>query len=245
MSDKDEVKKDEVAVEETKTEDTKPKEWDKERQRADQAEADLRKEVARSTSQSVEMQSLTGTVKGLQEQLEQIEAAKNLDLKTADPDSADIPDVVKTQEKIIKALEDATKEITALKQKATLFEKDAQLSADEKAQEKVIERISKPLDTKYGAKFRNEARARAEKEVSDRGRAPADSLECHQMLEKHYIDLVEEEKSGKKKTTVTDGGKGGNVRTIGEGITEGSLDDVVAQVKKKGGLSFLLGKTDT
>jgi hypothetical protein len=228
-----------VAVEEPKT-DKKP-EWDPERQRADQAEANLRKTQARLNENDIKSQQLEKSVADLKGELEQINAVKGLGLKGIDADSADIPDVVKRQDQLVKGLEEATKEITALKQLATRYEADANQSAQKESQNKVMERIMTPLDEKYGAKYRNEAKKLAEKEVEERGSSPADSLECHQMLERHYIALKDADKKEKVPSS-GDNGRGGSGFTPGDGLTSGKLSDVMSQVRKKGGLKALIGK---
>ena len=225
----------EPIVEEPKV-DKKP-EWDKERQRADQAEANLRKEQAKSAEVNLKSQQLEQTVSDLKGKMEQIEAVKGLDLTQLDPDSADIPEVVKEQIKIAKALETATKKLTELEQKASKYESDAQVTRQEREKEKSIERIMKPLDKKYGPQFRNEARKLAEEEVETRGYAPEDALEARDMLEKHYASLKQAET--KSKTVIpSDNGRGGSKVSFGDNITPGKFSDVVSQIRK-GGMAAL------
>lgn len=216
--------------------DKKP-EWDKERQRADQAEANLRKTQARQQETELKAQQLEKTVSELTNKMGQIESVKGLDLTDLDADKADVPDVVREYAKMRTALEEQTKEITALKQKAVQYETNAEKERQERDKEATIERITTPLDKKYGAKFRNEARKLAEDEVSSRGYAPADPLEARDLLEKHYINLkAEAEKT--KETIPSDNGRGGSKASFGDNITPGKIDDVMGQVRK-GGLAAL------
>jgi chromosome segregation ATPase len=226
----------EKVVEEPKV-DKKP-EWDPERQRADQAEANLRKTQARLNENDVRSQQLEKTVSDLKGELEQINAVKGLNLGGIDANEADVSDVVKRQDKLVEGLEAATKEITALKQLASQYEADADKTAQKESQNKVMERIMTPLDDKYGAKYRNEAKKLAEKEVEERGSSPADSLECHQILEKHYIALKEADKKEKLPAS-GDNGRGGSGFVPGEGLVDGTLKDVVGQIRKTGLKAFL------
>jgi uncharacterized protein YhaN len=221
----------EKVVEEPKV-DNKP-EWDKERQRADQAEANLRKSQARNSESELKSQQLEATVSELQGKMQQIEAVKGLDLATLDPNEADVPEIVREYAKMSKALKDTTKKITALEQKAAKYENDADTTRQEREKEGVIERICKPLDAKYGVSLRNEARRLAEEEVEVRGFAPKDALECRDMLEKHYITLSTEA-SKKKETVASDSGRGGSKVSFGDNITPGSLSDVMGQIRKEG-----------
>jgi chromosome segregation ATPase len=216
--------------------DKKP-EWDKERQRADQAEANLRKTQARQQETELRAQQLEKTVADLNNKMSQIESVKGLNLADLDADKADIPEVVKEYAKMRTALESQTKEIEALKQKAVRYETDAERQRQERDKEATIERILTPLDKKYGAKFRNEARRLAEKEVEARGYAPQDALEAREMLEGYYVNLkAEAEKT--KETIPSDNGRGGSKVSFGDNITPGKLDDVMGQIRK-GGLAAL------
>lgn len=229
----------EKVVEEPKV-DKKP-EWDKERQRADQAEANLRKIQASKAESDLKAQQLERTVSDLQGKMEQIEAVKGLDLTELDPDKADVPEVVKEYAKMSKVLEETTKKLTALERKAIKYEQDAELTRQEREKEGTIERICTPLDKKYGSSLRNEARKRAEEKVTERGFAPEDALECYQMLENEYITLAAEA-SKKKETAPSDNGRGGSKVSIGDNITPGKVDDVMAQIRKEGGLKSLIKK---
>lgn len=225
-------------------EDKKP-EWDKERQRADQAEANLNKVNAKLAESDVTAQQTAGEIKTLKEEIEQINAAKNLNLSKIDPDKADTPELAAEQAKLIQAVEEQAKEIASLKQSAVDIKGSLEKTERGKLQDAKIEKILKPLDEEFGPQFRNEAKRLAEKEITDRGFSPEDSLECHQILRKRYVQLKKEEEDGKKKEpTIGDDGHG-SISTPGEGIVEGRLSDVMAQVRKKGGLSFLLGSKKT
>jgi chromosome segregation ATPase len=228
----------EKVVEEPKV-DTKP-EWDKERQRADQAEANYRKSEARVGAADLKTQQLERTVSELQGQMKQIEAVKGLDLATLDPNEADVPDIVREYAKMSKALESTTSKITALEQKAAQYENDASNDRQEREKEGVIERICKPLDTKYGVSLRNEARRLAEEEVEARGFAPKDALECRDMLEKHYVTLSKDA-SKKKEIVPSDSGRGGSKVSFGDNIKPGKISDVMSQMRK-GGLESLKQK---
>lgn len=221
----------EKVVEEPKV-DKKP-EWDKERQRADQAEANLRKIQASKAESDLKSKQLEKTVSDLQDKMSQIEAVKGLDLTELDPDQADVPDVVKEYAKMAKVLKETTTKLTALEQKAERYEQDAESDRQGREKEAIIERICKPLDKKYGSSLRNEARKRAEERVTERGYAPKDALECHQMLEEEYIALKAE--ASKKETVIpSDNGRGGSKVTFGDNITPGKLHDVVGQIRKEG-----------
>ena len=222
--------------------DKKP-EWDKERQRADQAEANLRKSESRLNESDLKTQQLERTVSDMQDKMSQIEAVKGLDLTQLDPDKADVPEVVREYAKMSKVLEETTKKLTVLEQKANSYEKDAESNRQERYKEEQIERICTPLDKKYGASLRNEAKKRAEERVTERGFSPKDILECSQMLENEYIALADEASKKKKETVTSDNGRGGSKVGFGDNIKPGKLHDVMGQIRKEGGLKALIKKT--
>jgi chromosome segregation ATPase len=228
----------EKVVEEPKV-DTKP-EWDKERQRADQAEANLRKSNSKLAEVELQANQMQNTVSELQGKMAQIEAVKGLDLTDLDPNEADLPDIVKEYAKMSTAMKDMTSKMTALEQKATQYESDAASTRQERERASDIERICKPLDKKYGQSLRNEAIRLAEEVVAERGFAAVDALECHQMLEKQYISLAKDA-SGKDKPAPSDNGRGGSKTSFGDDIKPGKLTDVMSQIRK-GGLAALKKK---
>jgi hypothetical protein len=99
-----------------------------------------------------------------------------------------------------------------------------------------IDKICKPLDKEYGAKFRSKAIKMAEEAVNDgKEQAPKDAMDAYFMLQKVYAKLAEEAKSVEKKETIpVDTGSSAFSFQTSE-IGEGSLKDVVAQMRKSVG----------
>jgi hypothetical protein len=218
--------------------DKKP-EWDKERQRADQAEANSRKTAAKLSATELKTNQLEQTVAELQGKLQTIEDVKGLDLSAINPDDADIPDVVRNQAKVVQALEKTQAKLSALEQKAASYEQNELQSRQVRERESVIEKIMNPLDKEFGAKYRNEARKLAEAEVEERGYAPNGELECYQMLRRHYETLKTKGVESASKETPSDNGRGGSKSSFGDSIKPGTVDDVMAQIRKGGGIAAM------
>jgi hypothetical protein len=112
---------------------------------------------------------------------------------------------------------------------------------------KTIEKILKPLDEEFGSKYRTAAKKMADKLV-DNGdeQQPADAYEASLLMRKCYRRVVDGEKvpTKEKKSPTTDSGSGGGVSIrTSDSIGTGRLEDILAKVKKSGGLKSLLGKT--
>ncbi|MCK5017675.1 MAG: hypothetical protein KAS32_11480, partial [Candidatus Peribacteraceae bacterium] len=87
----------------------------------------------------------------------------------------------------------------------------------------------KPLDEKYGQKFRSEARSLADKAV-DAGekQKPQTTLEAYLLHEEYYKQLSEKPET--KTTTTTDSGKKSVPKAKGR-ETQGDFADVLAEMK--------------
>lgn len=228
--------------------------WDKDKQRADQAEANVKKlaedkaelssKLDAATEQLTTVQeqseSLGATVEQLESQLKAAKAEK-AEQDELDPDLHD-PGLIKkinsleTQLTNDKALfEDAQKQIKQLSDKAVQYEADRKKEQEDAARAERKEDILTKLDERYNPKFRNEAVKLAQEEVDKDGKAPKGELGAYLLLEKHYKQLSEKalKDEAEKETTVpADPGTGGIGFKEGE-IKEGSLREVAKQVKAK------------
>ena len=121
---------------------------------------------------------------------------------------------------------------------AETYEQERAIRQEEERKSSAREAILKPLDKKYGAKFRNEAIRLADKKVAENpigasAGSPEAFIETYNLLEECYQELKDKESAAQKKTVATDTGW----RTIPlEELSEGSFNEIVAQMKKEGKL---------
>ncbi|KPL25602.1 MAG: hypothetical protein AMJ75_00390 [Phycisphaerae bacterium SM1_79] len=215
-------------------------EWDKQRQRADQAEANLRKALADKESLQSDVSSFTEQIQALQSQLAELKKAPETEL---DPRTADIPDIVQE----IKALKG---ELAAAK--GQMAEQDAMIKgykskadkdAAEKAASERIEKVLSPLDTKYGAKYRNAAQKRANELITsgevdapgsnDPGDPVIAALEARALLTRCYEELWQKDQQ-KTEDTPTDSGQGSVPIDSHEVKPAASRAEALADLKKRG-----------
>ena len=203
MSDAEEKEQQEQKGTEEKNED-----WDKDRQRLDQADANIKKLSQEREQLTTDLESTRNEVKELKQQITAKQEEAELD-----PDSADIPEIIKELKALKGKLSKAETELKEHREIAKQYKKKEEVAAAETARKATIEKILKPLDKKYGARFRNEAEALAEKKIKDgKVDTPADALDARDLLESCYIELSEKEKKEKEKekpSVQTDTGTGG------------------------------------
>ena len=229
----DDELKTEGADDEPKKDETDSK-WDTERQRADQNAANFRKERERSDKLEAELSSTKDTISELQSKLKEFADSKELSLDEIDPDIID-PSVLKTLKSFADKLKTAHKELSEVNRKIKVYEESEAQKLAKAEKEAVKEKILSPLDTKYGAKYRNDALKLADRKVAELGRSPADILEARDLMETCYQevkDKAESDKTNKSKTTV-DNGHGGTALNF-DNIGTGSRQSVLAAMKKNG-----------
>lgn len=212
-------------TEKTKQQDEK---WDKERQRIDQAEANVRKlteQLATAESDKGDLSERIATLEKAQEK-----AGDDISLDALDPDLVGqaIPANFSKLTAEIKRLKE---QHAILDAKAKAYEEERALAEEKQRRKEAEEKVLTPLDDKYGAKFRTQAVRLANRKIEDgEEKQPLDQLDTRDLMEKCYQELSE--KAKEKESTATDSGKGGVSAT--EGVKEGSLEEVRAQLEKKG-----------
>jgi chromosome segregation ATPase len=190
--------------------------WDKERQKVDQAVASVQKLSTKLESVETEKGQLAERLEALEQKLAEQKKEDGLALEKVDEDLVG-RSVSKNFEVLSAKYEQTAKKLAALEAKAEALEKQRKVDKEAQQKQKTIDRIHKPLDKKYGAKFRNEAQKLAEKKIAE-GKA------------EHPHD---QEKAAEKPSPGTDTGEGG-LPWEREGVKTGSLDEVFDDIAKKG-----------
>ncbi len=219
--------------------------FDKERQRADQAEANYRKTAA-------EKEQMTSQVSQLQQQLAeqqrqfaelnaQSQASKSIEIALPDInlEDATIEDVAKVVAASKKVIAEQAKQLAALNAKASRFE---QRTAEEEAKlqrNKVLNDVCEDLEGEFGAGLRNDAIKLMEKMNAEQG-LPANPAKAVLRLRQCFKLAKEDKASGKDKDKplITDTGGGGDRPGFKKPqIQKGSLEEVSAQYAKAYGKS--------
>lgn len=208
--------------------------WDKERQKVDQAVASVQKLSTKLESVETEKGQLAERLEALEQKLAEQKKEDGLALEKVDEDLVG-HSVSKNFEVLSAKYEQTAKKLAALEAKAEALEKQRKDDKEAQQKQKTIDRIHKPLDKKYGAKFRNEAQKLAEKKIAE-GKAEhpgGDALAVRDLLEECYKELHDQEKAAEKPSPGTDTGEGG-LPWEREGVKTGSLDEVFDDIAKKG-----------
>ena len=215
---------------ESTTEKESTQDWDKEKQRADMEHANFLKAKTEketlATTYETRIADLESKIKVNQDRVE---------IEELDPLRADVPDLVNQNRLLINELKDLKKGYSELKSLATEFQTTESNRKAETKRQSMIDKICKPLDKQYGAKYRNKAVKAAEDAVQNGTESqPSDAIDAYFMLETYYKKLKEtDETKPEKKVIPTDNGSGA-FSFMGAEIKEGSLDSVLAQIRKVG-----------
>jgi hypothetical protein len=220
--------------EELKSEEqVKDAKWDAERQRADLERANFQRAKAEKEQLATKVSAYEGRIADLEKQIKV--NAKSVEIQELDPLRADVPDVVKQNQLLIQELKSLRKGYNELQELASDFQKTEAQRRAESDRQKNIEKICKPLDTKFGAKYRTKAVKLAEDAIADgREDTPTSELDAFFILERYYEKVKSEEDKAKPKDTPIPTDNGSKAFSfLTSDIKEGSLEDVMAQLRKK------------
>lgn len=229
---------------EEKPEDKTDEKWSQEKQRADQAEANFRKSSTEKDELVLAISDRDEKLTKLEQRITDLAESKDIpDEDLLDPDLVDAK-TIKTVSKMNRQIRDQEKAIEKLKKLADDFQEKTKKQEVKSEKEKTIERILKPLDKEFGAKFRNAARKMAD-DLVDGGKEkqPQDIIEAMTLMRQCYSAVVktETDKTEEKKKVQTDSGSGSLSLDSAE-LKKGSRMEVLADIKKKG-LSLFGSKT--
>ena len=205
--------------------------WDKEKQRADMEHANFLK----AKSQKDMLESKLGNYESRMEQLEkQIKVNQDkVEIAELDPLRADVPDLVNQNQKLIQKLKQMETQFQSLQSKAQTFEEKESQRQQNEDRQKTIDKICKPLDKEYGAKYRSKAVKMAEDAVNNGDEeSPLDAMDAYLMLTRYYKKVKSEDETEKKKETIPVDTGLGAFSFQGTDIKEGSLNDVIGAMRK-------------
>jgi seryl-tRNA synthetase len=209
-------------------------EWDKDKQRADMEHANFLKAKGENEKLSAKITDFESKISSLEEQIKVNQ--QKVEIAELDPLRADVPDLVNQNQKLIQRLKQAEDNLQNLMTKATDYERKELERQQKEQRQETIDKICKPLDKEFGAKYRSKAVKMAEAMVNDgKADSPQDAMDAYLLLTKCYKELVEadKEKTVKEKLPVDTGA--GAFSFQGTDIKEGSLDEVMAAMRKSVG----------
>jgi len=216
--------------------------WSKEKQRADQAEANYKKLVAEKDEIYSKLSQKDEKLAKLEQRLEDLAESQEVPVEDLlDPDLVDAK-TIKTVSKMAKQIREQRKSIDKLTKLANDFQDKARKQDAKSEKEKTIEKILKPLDKEFGAKFRNSARKLADSLVDEgKEKQPKDVIEAMTLMRQCYRTVkAEAEEKEKKKVVQTDSGS--SSVGFGDSIPKsGGRKEILAEMRKKG--LNLFGKT--
>jgi uncharacterized coiled-coil DUF342 family protein len=206
------------------------KDWDKEKQRADMEHANFLKAKSQNDKLSDKLNTYESRMSQLESQIKVNQ--EKVEIAELDPLRADVPDLVNQNQKLIQRLKNVEAQFQQLQSKATTFESIEQERQLKEERQATIDKICKPLDKEYGAKFRSKAVKMAEEAVNNGEEdAPKDAMDAYFMLTRYYKKLKTEDETVKKETIPVDTGSGAFSFQTSE-IGDGSLKEVIAQMRK-------------
>jgi len=207
--------------------------WNQQRQELDQKHSVERKQwTSERGSMQGQLTQAQVDVQTLKSQLDSLTVERE-QFKKLDPENADVPDVIARQEKMIKKLSDAEKELVSLRSLASDMQEQAKsnLLADER--KRVIDKICIPLDQQYGVKYRNEAKKMADDLVDTGQEKVDDQLDARNLIERCYKQLSDaDKKKASKKKTPTDNGGGGSTAKTTDNMKESSMAETMTDMRK-------------
>lgn len=213
--------------------------------KANEANAALAQEKATLTAQmETANQQIAQSQQKISDLETQITDAKNaVEYKNIDKELVD-PNVAANLETMQKELESTKTALKTVEDKVAEYEKGEALKAEQVRQDSIVESILKPLDDKYGAKFRVDAKKLADKWVQDgKEKQPKDDgqpggyarcvADAMVLFDKAYTEVSKEAKGKTSETT----DKGGGGKTLTTQKKPGAFNDVLGEMRKEAGLS--------
>jgi hypothetical protein len=221
--------------------------WDKERQRAEQAEANLRKTQRDKAALENTAKTAQATADALQTELNKILKANEVKVDDIDAEITD-PKLLAVIRSLQSKVDQATERAGKLEKKVSdyeVMESQKAVEASRNAErDEIVADVENDMKA-YGlsdnpAKLRNAAIAAANEICHKRGYAPKDSREAEKMLKQCYVDLAKAEKgtTAPKKPIPGDSGKGGSPIIKTEAPKKGSVRELAnnlrARLRKSG-----------
>ena len=216
------------------------KQWDKERQRADQAEANFRREQRSRQEIAEQARNLDEKVKVYESQLEKLAKANEVNVDDIDSEFVD-PKVKLALKTLQNKIDSVNKKADDLEKTKQRYEQNEREARQNELREQSKTEILSDIESDYPAKFRNDAIKLANDEVAN-GKfgkdaegnplSPPDSYSAAKLLRQQYKKLADSDKTPRK-TVAADSGKGGSVAGESSEAKKTTFGSVVKEWKLK------------
>lgn len=232
-----------VQVEDEKQEkqqiDENKQEWDKEKQRADQAEAvnrRLQNQLEEISEEHAKTQSIVDTLRSEIAEMKVKRQDVKDELAEMDESVSD-PTLVRNLKGLNEKLKTTYDRLAVAEAKISQYEQIEFQKQESVKRDGVKEEVLGFCDEEFGAKYRNEASKLADKLVDDGDELqPKNITAAIKLLARCYKQVRDEESkktTTSKKVTSIDTGQSGVSFSFSDDIKEGSLEEVAAQMRKK------------
>lgn len=228
---------DQQAAEQTRAEinaaEPKKTEWDTERQRADQAEANFRKLQREKQEIESRYQETAKKAEELEAKMAEFAKANDVNLDELESEFVD-----PTAYRVIKSMKDKLSSLEKLASDYKKAEQDRQRIEQERhieqAKEQAKSEILADIESEFSPQFRNDALKMANEICEKRGYAPQDRYEASKILRQCYKDIASKKKTTAKPDVPFDTGKATTTASPKTGeVKPGTLREVAAQMRAK------------
>jgi len=239
---------DEIREQTIKEVEKKDQEFDKERQRADQAEANFKKAQAEAKQKAEQLAQLQAKIEQQQQQLAELQAKNNATqeidqlIPEINPDEASFEDLTRAVLAAKKVISEQAKKLASLETVASQYQQETAKERQEReAQARrnaILEEVCNDLEREFGAGLRNDAiklmeQINAKKGIpSNPAKAVLRLRDCFKRA-KAARDRSPQDMHAHVATDV--GGGGGRPSLGGAKIQKGSLDEVYQQYARASG----------
>ncbi len=213
--------------------------WDKERQKGQQEAANYRK-LAKQYEETVSQQN--EYLEGLQNQITNLTAQISALGKKSETDNLGELDPALVDGGVIKHIDSLRGKLGTLEKKygeaerkISLYEQQETAKLEDARKSNVIEKILKPLDGEFGAKYRQQAIKLADELINEgEEQQPQDALDADRLMRQCYKKVKEQTETKKAASAVVDSGSGKSVASEKTAPKTGKLSEVWEQMKKEG-----------
>jgi len=219
----------------TETEEKTEEKWDKERQRADQAESVATKAREDAQAYAEELGETKAQLAQMKTQLDSFQKeTKVKEDSLAQMDTALVdPNVINNVEKLNARDAALSQKIEDMDKKLAKYETEKAEQTRKDAVSQAREEILSDCDEEFSPKFRTEALKMADKLVdSGDEKQPQDKYSGYRLMKKCYMQVAEKEKSKEKTSVSVDSGKGSVSHTTTKKRKTGTLKEVAADMRK-------------
>jgi len=238
MGETEDVKKEDLTQKAIETAEKATGDWDKERQRADQEAANVRKLIAERNQLNMQLATLQSQMAAQQAEIQKLSSTKQVfeEIPEVDASEADSETLAKAINAAKKIISVQAEKLAQLENKAQQYEQLESSRSVQQERQAILEKVCSKLEAEFGAGLRNEALALMQKINQEEG-APENSAEATLRLRDCFKKVKESRDAEKRKVDKShvppDGGGKSSFSSLK--FKKGSLKEVLAQARQMAG----------